>query len=132
MSSLLEAIAKVKVSIWQFMRLVFNANIDLPYHDYHLVTAQSTIPGYVVGANQVDAHGNQHKLFVSKNTLVYSTEDTHVHFNDSRNVAVAILASTWYTFYTNVSVVYFPIPSADKVLKLYFEGVLPEEARYPE
>lgn len=122
----------MKVSIWQFIRLVFNANIDLPYHDYHHANSQSTIGFYVVGSNQINAHGAQHKLFVSKNTLIYSTEATHVHFNDSRNVAVAILANTWYTFFSNIAAVYYPIPGADKDLYLYFEGVLPEEARSPE
>lgn len=132
MSTLLEAISKVKVGVWQFIRLIFTANRDYPYHDYHHADPQSAIGFYVVGANQIEAHGSQHKLFVSKSTLILSTEDTHVHFNDSRNVAVAILANTWYTFVSNIAAVYFPIPGDDKDLYLYFEGVLPEEARDPE
>ena len=132
MSTLLEAISKVKVGVWQFIRLVLSANRDYPYHDYHYANSQTTNPFYIVGSNQIDAHGAQHKLFVSKSTLIFSTEATHVHFNDSRNVAVAILANTWYTFYSNIAAVYFPIPGADKALYLYFEGVLPEEARSPE
>ncbi|MCJ7621737.1 MAG: hypothetical protein MUP64_16155 [Anaerolineae bacterium] len=85
-----------------------------------------------MGSNQINAHGAQHKLFVSKNTLIFSTETTHVHFNDSRNVPQDILANTWYTFYSNIAAVYFPIPAQGKIMLLYFEGVLPEEARSPE
>jgi hypothetical protein len=132
LSTLLDVISKVKVGVWQFIRLVLSANHDYPYHDYHHADAQTTIGWYVVGSNQIDAHGSQHKLFVSKSTVIYSTELTHVHFNDSRNVAVAILANQWYEFKSNIAAVYFPIPGADKDLYLYFEGVLPEEARSPE
>lgn len=132
MSTLLEAISKVKVGVWQFIRLILSANREYPYNDYHHADAQSTNGFYVVGSNQIDAHGSQHKLFVSKSTLILSTEDTHLHFNDSRNVAVTILMNTWYEFKHNVAAVYFPIPGADKDLYLYFEGVLPEEARSPE
>jgi hypothetical protein len=132
LSTLLDAISKVRVGIWQFVRLVLSANRELPYHDYHVASSQTTNPFYIVGSNQINAHGAQHKLFVSKSTLVYSTEDTHVHFNDSRNVAVAILALTWYEFKSNIAAVYFPIPGSDQGLLLYFEGVLPEEARSPE
>jgi hypothetical protein len=132
LSTLLDAISKVRVGIWQFVRLVLSANREYPYNDYHHVTNQSENMFYIVGSNQIDAHGAQHKLFVSKSTLVYSTEDTHVHFNDSRNVADVILALTWYEFKHNIAAVYFPIPSSDNDLYLYFEGVLPEEARSPE
>jgi hypothetical protein len=132
LSTLLDAISKVRVGIWQFVRLVLSANRDYPYHDHHVASSQTTNPFYIVGSNQIDAHGAQHKLFVSKSTLVFSNVDTHVHFNDSRNVAVAILAATWYTFYSDIAAVYFPIPDEDEVLLLYFEGVLPEEARSPE
>lgn len=132
MSTLLDAISKVRVGIWQFVRLVLSANREYPYHDYHRATEQTVNPFYIVGSNQIDAHGAQHKLFVSKSTLVYSTADTHVHFNDSRNVAVGILALTWYEFKHNIAAVYFPIPDTDEELRLYFEGVLPEEARSPE
>ena len=132
MSTLLELISKVKVGVWQFWRAVFSANHDYPYHDYHYANSQTTNPFYIVGSNQIDAHGAQHKLFVSKSTLIFSTETTHVHFNDSRNVPQNILANTWYTFFSNIAAVYFPIPGADKDLYLSFEGVLPEEARSPE
>jgi hypothetical protein len=132
LSTLLELISKVKVGVWQFWRAVLSANHDYPYHDYHHASVGTTNPFYIVGSNQINAHGAQHKLFVSKSTLIYSTEDTDVHFNDSRNVAVGILANTWYTFYSNIAAVYFTIPNQDKDLYLYFEGVLPEEARSPE
>jgi hypothetical protein len=124
--------AKVKIGVWQFWRLVGSMNREYPYHDYHVVSNQSTLMFYVVGSNQQAAHGAQHKLFASKSTLIMSTEDTHVHFNNTNNVAVGILANTWYEFKSNIMAVYFPIPASGKYLYLYFEGVLPEEARDPE
>jgi hypothetical protein len=132
LSTLLDAISKVRVGIWQFVRLVLSANREYPYNDFHYIDHQSTNRFYIVGSNQINRHGAQHKLFVSKSTLVYSTEETDVTFNDSRNVVDLILANTWYEFKHNISSVYFPIPGADQFLLLYFEGVLPEEARSPE
>lgn len=129
---MLELLSKVKVGIWQFWRLVGSMNHEYPYHDDHVVTSQTTVAFYVVGSNQQAAHGAQHKLFASKSTLIMSTEDTHVHFNNPNNVAEPILANNWFEFKSNIEAVHFPIPASDKYLYLYFEGVLPEEARDPE
>ena len=109
-----------------------NVNRDMPCHDYHLVNAQSTDTCYIVGDNQVAAHGDQRKRFVSKSTLIFSTADCTVKFNNSNNVAVAILADTWYEFKSNIYQVYYSIPEGENFLKLYFEGCLPQESRSPE
>lgn len=132
MSTMLELLGRVKVGIWQFWRLVGSMNREYPYHDTHMVTSQSTVLIYIVGDNQIGAHGTQRKLFVSKSTLIMCTEDTHVHFNSPNNVAIPILANTWYEFKSNIEAVYCTAIGADKGLYLYFEGVLPEEARSPE
>jgi hypothetical protein len=104
----------------------------MPCHDYHLVNAQSTDTVYTVGDNQIAAHGDQRKRFVSKSTLIFSTVDCSVRFNNSKNVAVAILKDTWYEFKSNIYQVYYSIPTGEDFLKLYFEGCLPQESRSPE
>ena len=109
-----------------------NSNRDMPCHDYHLVNAQSTDTAYVVGDNQIAAHGDQRKRFVSKSTLIYATADCTIKFNNSKNVAVAILAATWYEFKSNIYQVFYAIPEDENYLKLYFEGCLPQESRSPE
>jgi hypothetical protein len=116
----------------EFTGFTMNANLDMPFHDYNLINAQSTDLNYVVGDNQVAAHGDQRKRFVSKSTLIFSTADTHVHFNNSKNVPVAILKNTWYEFKSNIYEVFYDIPGNTDFLKLYFEGCLPQESRSPE
>jgi len=37
MSSLLESLAKVKIGVWQFWRIVANRNRDYPFHDYQMI-----------------------------------------------------------------------------------------------
>jgi len=124
--------SRIKAGLWTFSKLVFNSNNDLPYHDYYGATEQTTETSYVVGTNNKDARGTQSKLFVSKSTLIYATEDQTIRFNNRNNTPITILANTWYTFVSNIYQVFFVVPSADKKLYLYFEGVLPEEARTPE
>lgn len=132
MSTLLDAIAKVKVSIWQFIRLVFSANREYPYHDVWNNDDYSDTGIYVVGSNQINAHGDQHKLFVSKSTLIFSEVFLSLRFNSPKNEPVPILANTWYEFKSNIWTVYWDVGTLSGMLWLYFEGVLPEEARNPE
>jgi len=129
---MLELLGKVKVGIWQFWRLVGSMNREYPYHDYAFIESSAPQVFYVVGSNQQAAHGSQHKLFASKSTLIWSDEDTWVRFNNSNNVTIDIWANTWYEFKSNIEAVYYLLPSQGKKLCLYFEGVLPEEARDPE
>ena len=124
--------ALLETRLIKFLNFVVNSNNDLPYHDYHHVD-ETTIPlSYAVGTNQVNTRGDQKKLFVSKQTLVYCTENTTIRFNNTNNVAITILANTWYTFYCNIWQVFFTAITQDKDLYIYFEGTLPEEARTPE
>jgi hypothetical protein len=104
----------------------------MPYHDYHHVDEQTTGLSYVVGDNQIKGTGDQRKRFVSKSTLIFCTENTHIHFNSPNNVAVTILASTWYEFKSNIYAVFLTAITDGKDLYLYFEGTLPQEARSPE
>jgi hypothetical protein len=107
-------------------------NREYPYEDETKITAQDTVLFYAVGSNQINAHGTQHKLFVSKSTLIYSTADTTVQFNSPKNVLNIIVAGVWYEYKSNIASVYFPLPTGEDYLLFYFEGVLPEEARAPE
>lgn len=91
---------------------------------------------YQVGANQIEAHGDQKKYFVSKSTLIFATYDFEVKFNSMSNVSVRILANTWYEFKGNIYQVFkrpydddFP---KDVTIYIYFEGVMYDEARRPE
>jgi len=108
------------------------ANWDLPYHDYHHADEDSTDRSYRVGENNIGQGRDQKKLFVSKCTLIYCTEDTTIHFNNANNVAVTILANTWYTFYFNVYSLTHAAITEGKDLYVYTEGVLPEETGVAE
>lgn len=123
---------RIKVGVWQFWRLVGSMNREYPYEDVLEVTSASTVQFYAVGSNQIDAHGTQHKLFVSKSTLIYSTAATTVKFNSPNNVDNLLLPGVWYEFKSNIASVIFLIPTGEDYLLFYFEGVLPEEARAPE
>jgi len=59
-----------------------------------------------------------------------------VKFNSASNVEIAILKDTWYEFKSNIYQV-FKRPAdddftADAWIKIYFEGVMYDEARRPE
>jgi hypothetical protein len=91
---------------------------------------------YQVGANQIDAHGDQKKYFVSKSTLIFADYDFEVKFNSMLNVSVIILKDTWYEFKSNIYQV-FKRPVDDDFVEdvniwIYFEGVMVDEARRPE
>jgi hypothetical protein len=110
-----------------------NMNRDYPFYDCKVEEITTAVSSYAVGHNQVNAHGDQRKKFVSKSTLVYCTEDAYLIFNNSKNVANYILANTWYEFKSNVyEVFYCTVQAQSAVIKLYFEGTMPAEARSPE
>lgn len=129
---MLELLGKVKVGVWQFWRLVGSMNREYPYHDCAHFDEADTVLFYFVGHNQANTRGNQKKLFVSKSTLILCTEATTVRFNNANNMAVPILANTWYEFKSNIHTVHTVAITQGEDLYLYFEGVLPEEARSPE
>lgn len=133
MSVVQRMLARLESGLITFLNMVTLANRDLPYHDFHGFDSSSTSDTYVVGQNQIDAHGNQSKRFVSKSTLVYATCNTFIRFNDSKNVLIPILATTWYEFKTNIWQVFVDLDfGEDDSIAFYFEGVLPNEARSPE
>lgn len=131
MSVLNYIVDKLKSGVITFINAVILANRDFPYHDYKVVSSGSSGFMYAVGQNQVDAHGNQSKLFVSKSTLIISTADTTVQFNDAKNVTIDILANILYEFKSNIWQVFYKIPTGTDEIHFYFEGVLPEEQRTP-
>jgi hypothetical protein len=132
MSVLNYIVDKLKSGIITFINAVILANRDYPYHDTLVVTDADPPSGYAVGKNQVDARGSQSKLFVSKSTLIMSTEDATIQFNDANNVLVPLVAGVWYEFKSNIFQVFYGTPSTDKGIYFYFEGVLPDEQRGAE
>jgi len=90
---------------------------------------------YVVGSNQLTGKGDQQKHFISKSTLIFSKIDATIKFNSLGNVPVEIAANTWYEFKSNIHTVYVYDDGSDtgeNSLRMYFEGVLPQEGRRPE
>ena len=118
-------------NVWRFFRAVFNTNRDYPYRDYLKATSSGPISGYAVGTNNINKHGNQSKLFVSKSTLIYASAACTVVFNDSKNVVIDILPLVWYEFKSNIWMIFWDLGTDGADLYLYFEGVLPDEARVP-
>lgn len=128
--SLLNKIASmVNTGVIQFLNLVGLANRDYPMHDYILVSDGEDPYHYVVGKPNLDAGGDQKKLFVSKSTLMFATANTTIRLNSTSNVTQLILANTWYEFHSNVRAVYVLDVGTDGTIYIYCEGVLPKEAR---
>ena len=107
-------------------------NHDYPYHDYKLFEDTDEPVTYPVGTDNRVGRGDQHKLFVSKSTLLIATATTTVRFNSTENVTITLIANIPYTFYSNIHQLYVVAIGAQGVLYAYFEGVLPEDAGRPE
>jgi hypothetical protein len=97
-----------------------------------LVDPSEELHSYTVGHNQIEGTGDQKKLFVSKSTLIYSTEDTFVVFNSRNNAKHTVLANTYYEFKSNIFVVFHPPATSGNGIYFWFEGVMYNEARRPE
>lgn len=139
--------AWLEANIWRFFKAVFSSNRDYPYHDetaYDNTEGQDPLVGmYQVGSNNVDANGDQSKRFVSKRAILVGFPDpAEIRLNDSRNVALnhwlpymfdpTTPTSRWMMeLHTNINAIYFSIPAGSALL-MYFEGVLPQEARDAE
>lgn len=109
-----------------------NSNHDYPYHDILVIDntegQEAAVGSYQVGQSNIDAHGDQKKLFVSKHTLIIAvTETDELRLNDSRNVNIAPVGAD-QELWTNISRIYYNV-AAGGVMVIYFEGVLSEEAR---
>jgi len=107
-------------------------NHDLPYHDYSTFTDANNGTPYIVGDNNIAAHGSQRKRFVSKSTLLIATGTTTVRFNHASNVLMTLIANVPYTFYSNVHTLIIGTIAAQATLYAYFEGVFPKDAGVPE
>lgn len=112
--------------------MVTLANRDYPYHDYEEGATAVTDKPYAVGENNKGQL--QFKTFVSKSTLIYCDQDCHVHFNHGQNVEIPILANTWYEFMSNIYAIFYGRAQGvdSGTMRIYTEGVLPQEARRPE
>jgi len=132
MSVLAYVVDKLKTGIITFINAVTLANRDYPYEDSVEISFTSAEQHYVVGTNSLNAQGSQRKLFVSKSTLFYATQNCYVRFNHSRNVQNPILRDIWYTFESNISEIFVVRVTTDGTLYAYFEGVLPQEQRSAE
>jgi len=132
MSVLNYIVEKLKSGIITFINAVTLANRDYPYEDRAEISFTDVVSHYVVGTNNLNAHGSQRKLFVSKSTLLYATQDCYVRFNHSVNVQNRILKDTWYTFESNISEIFVVRVTTSGTLYAYFEGVLPQEQRSAE
>jgi len=115
----------------QFIAICTNANRDLPFHDYTVVESTTTSGVYVVGTNNINGTGDQKKTFVSKSTLFFSTAIIDIHLNSHNNVLITLLANTWYEFKSNIHSVFYDATQGAGVLKMYFEGIMFNEARRP-
>ena len=132
MPTINEILKTVEKGVNQFIAVCTNANRDLPFHDYHLAESVLVSGMYVVGTDNINGTGDQKKRFVSKSTLFYATADVVIHLNSHNNVPITLLATTWYTFESNIHSVFWDAGQAAGYLKMYFEGVMYHEARRPE
>jgi hypothetical protein len=122
-------VEKLKSGIITFVNAVISANRDLPYHDETSLMAVGEGAYYVVGTNNKNRHGTQSKTFVSKSTLVYADSNIIIHFNDAKNTPIPIVGNVWYEFKSNIWQVFVEDLGDAGTALIYFEGVLPEEAR---
>lgn len=120
------------MGLHKFIGLITLTNRDFPYHDFVSYDDGDEPVSYRVGHNNVQAHGDQSKYFVSKRTLVYSDATGYIRFNHSDNVQITIHGEHWYEFHNNVTRVFVDTIGAEASLDLIFEGVLPDEARDAE
>lgn len=125
-------VTKLQSGFIEFINMVTLANRDYPYHDYESIEDGSEPVIYQVGKNNMLGNNDQHKFFISKSTLIYSDVACTIRFNNTENIAIAILANTWYEFMSNISSVYVSAIASGGTIYMYFEGVLPQETRNPE
>lgn len=135
-----------KDRLWRFFRVIVSTNRDFPYHDYVEIENEDEEnelkSHYVVGTATLDCHGDQSKRFVSKRALIWcESSAATIRINHANNPEINlplkfVLAAPPMSIFeielhTNISSIYYTIPAEYK-LYMYFEGVLPEEARDAE
>lgn len=131
MSKLAEIKDLIERGINQFIAICTNANRDLPFHDYYDTDGYADTGHYVVGANQNIRDGDQKKFFVSKSTLLRSTTDTTIRFNNQNNIPVYLAANTYFEFKSNIHELFWDITQREGDIFMWFEGVMYNEGRRP-
>lgn len=129
MSLLNKLASMIETRIIKFVNFCTLVNRDIPLHDYKAFEDGDEPTKHVVGSSNMANASDQKKLFTSKSTLLFATGECTVRFNNANNVAVTILANTWYEFYQNVHTLIVDAIASQAVLHCYFEGTLPEECR---
>lgn len=124
-------VEKLRSGLITFINMVTLANRDFPYHDYETYATAAVPAVHVVGRTNILTTGDQHKLFVSKSTLIMATGNATIRFNNTNNVLIGIVANTWYEFKSNIKVIYIVTLADTSNIYIYCEGVLPEEQRSP-
>lgn len=124
-------VEKLRSGIITFVNMVTLANRDYPYEDFETATTTAAYQAYTVGENNYHSHGDQHKLFVSKSTLIHVTTNTYVRFNNANNVPNTLAANNFYEFKSNIKAIYYAYVAEEGTICIYCEGVLPEEQRSP-
>lgn len=132
MSLLDYLVGRLRRGVITFIHAVTLSHRDWPYHDFHTEATLEDYQTYRVGENNVGLNGDQHKLFVSKSTLIMATQDADVVFNHSNNAPILLLANNWYTFKSNIYQIHYARHETTGDIYIYCEGVLPQEARRPE
>ena len=97
----------LEAGIHKFIPLHIGANRSYPYHDYETATLTATYVRYNVGENNQKGNGSQSKLFVSKSTLIYATQDADIKLNNSENVEIDILSGILYNFESDISSIFY-------------------------
>jgi len=120
---------KLRSGIITFVNMVTLANRDYPYHDYETATMKATKQSYRVGENNRTGEGTQGKLFVSKSTLIYATQNAYININSSENVDQLILANNFYEFDSNIVSVDYRYVTIEGIIYIWVEGVLSSESR---
>jgi len=132
MSVLDYIVARLKRGIITFIGMVTLSHRDWPYHDYETATTTATYTSYRVGENNKSASGDQHKFFTAKSTLILCTTNVYVILNHDNNVVQEIPANTWFEFESNVFFIQYAYVDEAGTIRIYTEGVAPNEARRPE
>lgn len=116
-------------NIKKFLGLIILANRSYNMDDYHTDTMTATYQAYNVGQNNLGGEGTQSKLFVSKSTLIYATQDADLRFNNARNVEHTLLAETYKEFKHDITTVFYKYDTVEGTIYIECEGVLAIEGR---
>ncbi|NVM22646.1 MAG: hypothetical protein HWN68_12815 [Desulfobacterales bacterium] len=107
-------------------------NHDYPYHDYKKFTDTDNGSVYVVGDANKYLEGDQHKNFISKDTIIYCDGAATIRLNNAENVLIDVIAAVILNLECNIKSIHIVTVEAEKTLYVWMEGVLPEETRYAE